>query len=597
MSNQDGTRREPGTLTELFSRSVRMFAKRPAVSDDRRSFTYEELDAASGRLARRLQMLGVGDEDRVGIYMSRSVDVIVAVLGVLKAGAGYVAVDTRYPDARRDHMLRASGAKTVLVQSSWAERIHHLGLSAVVVDGDSEPADESAAVDVSPSNAASILFTSGSSGEPKGILLEHRNIVAFALNPSLPPLTPDDRMGQVSSLSFDAFHFEMWTTLARGGEIVVLPPVPELLATDIRRQLKRRRITVMLVPTMVLNHVVREDRDAFSSLRILCVGGDVLLPSAARELLTGEFTGRLYNLYGPAEITTACSGHQVSLADTEHDSVPVGRPLDGFTIYVMGPDGRPAGPDVVGEIYVGGPGVARGYLGPTALTEERFVGNPIPGGPPRLYRTGDLAQQGSDGTLEFVGRADRQVKIRGYRVEPGEVERTLRRCGDVRDAVVMAADGAGHEPRLVAFVEIEKPVTLEVVRNYAKASLPHFMVPSQFVAVAEVPANDHGKRDFDALRELLAQEDQRRADYAEPVGATERWLADAWGELLSVEAVGRNDDFFDLGGHSILAFRMRSRVERALGVSLAFGTLLEHSTLRELAARIDDVKRTSEPLA
>jgi amino acid adenylation domain-containing protein len=575
------------TLTGLFASSVRQFADRPAASDDEQTLSYAELDRRSSELAAQLYARGVQAEDRVGLYLDRSVDVFVAIVAILKAGAAYVAVDTRYPDPRRDLMFTHSGAKLVVTRPEWRPRLAHLDVnvlefrSAPSVD-DQPPFDTA----VAPDQAASVLFTSGSSGAPKAIVLEHRNVVSFAVNRSLPTLTPADRTGQISSLSFDAFHFEMWTTLARGAEIVVLPAVPELLAAGFRAELARRAITAMLVPTMVVNHVVREDRDAFAPLRILQAGGDVLLPSACRDLLDGRFAGELYNLYGPAEITTACTVQRVTEVEARLDSVPIGHALDGVTIHLLSPERQPVRPGDVGEIYVGGPGVARGYLDAPDLTDERFVASPFPTGPTRLYRTGDVARERPDGGLEFIGRVDNQVKVHGYRVEPGEVESALRRHPQIHDAVVLPC-GEGTDRRLVSFVVLDGALTLKEVRGYAEATLPEYLAPSRYVALPEIPATEHGKRDMAALQELLDAHQRRHEGYSAPVTEAECYLAGVWEELLGVDRVGGTDHFFDLGGHSLLAFRVQNRVTRDLDVVLDYHTILDTPILADLAAEID----------
>ncbi|WP_431897553.1 non-ribosomal peptide synthetase [Micromonospora haikouensis] len=577
------------TLTELFAASVADFADRPAVTDPEQTLTYAELDRRSTALATLLHNNGVGAEDRVTLYLDRSVDLFVAIVAVLKSGAAYVTVDTRYPDARRDLMISNSGAKLVITRPGWQERLDHLPATplpyrstpvfAVVTGPAAVP---------TPGSAASVLFTSGSSGTPKAIVLEHHNLVFFATNPSLPQLSPEDRTGQISNVSFDAFHFEMWASLAHGAEVVVLPPVPELLAADFQREMRRRRITAMLVPTMVLNHVVREDRDAFAPLRVLQVGGDVVRPSACRDLLAGEFRGELYNLYGPAEITTACTAQRVTEVEAALGSVPIGRALAGASVRLLTPDLRPVAPGEVGEIYVGGPGVARGYLDAPELTDERFLPDPADPGA-RLYRTGDLARELADGSLEFVGRADDQVKIRGYRVEPGEVERGLRRHPDVHEAAVLPA-GEGNDRHLVAFVVLDGVTSLADLRRFAEAELPDFMVPSYFVTIGEIPASDHGKRDVAALQEMLAEHQSRQDRHTEPATETERYLADLWSGLLKVDRIGTQDDFFALGGHSLLAFRVQNRIKRELGVTVDYREILANPTVAGLAVAIDQAR-------
>ncbi|MBC3843061.1 non-ribosomal peptide synthetase [Streptacidiphilus sp. 4-A2] len=576
----------PDSLVELFARTVDRHPGRPAVTDRSRTLSYRELDLASDELAARLQQIGVGAEERVGVHLARSAEVFVAILGILKSGAAYVAVDTRYPEARRDLMLTLSGAKVVVTEPDRAPEIAHLGIDTVTAtaraaaDPDRPLHREAPPAD----RAASVLFTSGSSGVPKAVVLEHGNIVSFACNPELPRLLPQDRTGQISSLSFDAFHFEMWTTFACGAEVVVLPAVPELLAAGFQQQLRERGITAMLVPTMVVNHVVREDPDAFSPLRIVQVGGDVILPSSCRKLLGGGFQGQLFNLYGPTEITTACTVHRVTAQDAERDTIPIGRPSAGVSLQVLDPELAAVEPGTGGELYVGGPGVARGYLDRPDLTRERFVELPLPEGPGRFYRTGDLVRQREDGALEFLGRADDQVKIRGYRVEPGEVERTLRAFPGVHDIVVLP-HGDGAERQLVAFTVFETEPAGQLLRAFAEAQLPHFMVPSRFVVLPVLPTSDHGKRDLAALRALL---DTEQPSVPKQQGTdTVRYLIELWKELLETDQVGVDDGFFELGGHSLLAFRMQRRISRELGVELEPRTIINIATLGDLADEID----------
>jgi amino acid adenylation domain-containing protein len=576
-----------GTLIELFHTTAKRYPDGPAVVDGDTTVNYTEVDIASSAVARMLQNRGITLEDRVGVYLERSSDLYVTLLGILKAGAAYVAVDTRYPDARRDFMLVHSSAKVVVTDLRRAADLQHLGIEVVTVvgaEGDPDP------VEVAPATAASVLFTSGSSGEPKAVVLEHRNLVSFATNPGLPRLRPGERVGQISSVSFDAFHFEVWTVFADGACSVVLPPVPELLAADFQRQMRRHGIVAMLVPTMVVNQVVRADVDAFAPLRILQVGGDIILPSACRDLLAGEFRGEMFNLYGPTEISTACTAHRITAEDAESDTIPIGRPIDGVTVHVLDAGLSPVPAGQAGEIFVGGPGVARGYQDRPELTAERFLTLDHLGDPGRrFYRTGDLARRRADGVLEFAGRADRQVKIRGYRVEPEEVERGLRRHHDVHDAVVLP-DGEGDERWLIAFVALDEGLTIPVLRSWTEAELPDFMVPSRFVTLPEIPANGHGKRDSVVLQHLLAEHRRRSAGYAAPSTDTERYLADLWGELLGIERVGRDEDFFGLGGHSMQAFRMYRRIGRDLGVDLEFPVVIDAPVLSKLAQAIDELR-------
>jgi amino acid adenylation domain-containing protein len=574
------------TLVEAFADTAARYPDRPAVSDGTRSLSYAELDHRSSAFGLRLAGRGVRVEDRVVVHLPRSVDVFVAILGVLKAGAAYVPVDERYPDARRDLMIDNCGAALVVTSPSLARRLRAddravLEWHGELGDGPGTPL----AVGARPENAASVLFTSGSSGTPKAIVLEHRNLVSFATNPALPQLLPDDRVGQISSVSFDAFHFEAWCSLAQGAEVVVLPSLTDLLAADPHRALRRHRISALLVPTMAFNHLMREDREAFSSLRVLHTGGDVLLPAACRDLLSSQFKGQFVNLYGPSETTTASTAHPVTEVVPDGGSVPIGEPLDGTTAYVLDHDLALVEKGQIGELYLGGCGVARGYLGQPHLTASRFLPDPFAGPGHRMYATGDLARERPDGKLEFIGRADDQVKIRGYRVEPGEVERALCRHPEVREAAVLAA-GDGNDRWLVAFVASDEVLSPRKLRTFMQEVLPDYLVPSEFIAVPEIPATEHGKRDRDALGTLLLEHQRRRERHLPLEGEVERYLAQLWEDLLGAEHIGAGDDFFLLGGHSMLALRVQRNVRRDLGVRLEFRDVLDNGVLRDLAGVI-----------
>lgn len=366
-----------------------------------------------------------------------------------------------------------------------------------------------------------------------------------------------------------------------------MPSLSTLMGEDMERDLQRRRITAMLAPTMVVNHVVHEDRDAFAPLRVLHTGGDVLQPAACRELLAGGFTGEFRNLYGPAEASTACTGFLVNDLAEDADTVPIGAPLAGASVYVLDANLDAVDVGQVGEIHIGGTGVARGYLDQPVLTAERFLPDPFGPTGATMYATGDLARRRADGLLEFVGRADDQVKIRGYRVEPGEVERLLGRHPSITQAVVLAI-GADHDRHLVALVVLREAVPLNRLRAFAVAQLPTFMVPAVIIVVPEIPGNEHGKRDVRTLRAVAEEHLRRRANRVRPADPTQVYLAGLWEELLGVETVGATDDFFDLGGNSLLAFRAQRRIRRDLDVALDIRDVLDNSELAKLALRIDE---------
>jgi amino acid adenylation domain-containing protein len=572
-------------LLYLFEARVAVHPDAPAVSDENQMLTYAELDAAASAFAARLAAEGVGAQDRVAFHLARGVHVFVVILGILRAGAAYVAVDPRYPQVRRSLMIRDSRSEVMVVEPGSPGGGPVEGVRTIEFDIDAPSAETpSPAPVVGPDSAACVLFTSGSTGRPKAVILEHRNLTSFATDPALPLLGPGDRVAHVSNVSFDAFHYETWCAWAGGAEIVVMETMPVLLGRDLHRELRQRRITAMLVPSMALNHIVREDREAFNGLRVLCTGGDVLLPDTCRDLAASGFKGELYNLYGPTEATTACTIYHVVGLPDDADKVPIGRPLASAEVLVLDLQGCPVPDGVSGELHVCGAGVARGYLDRPDLTNERF--HPDPHRPGALmYATGDLAVRRADGLLEFLGRIDGQVKIRGFRVEPGEVERALERHPSVREAVVLPI-GSGQDRHLVALVVTDDQIPMAPLREHLAATIPDYMVPAVMARIDSIPVSENGKRDLDCLRQTAEAHARRRDEHCAPDGDVERYLAALWEALLSVEEVGATEDFFALGGNSLQAFRVVKRVREELGVQIEARDVLQYSELGQLAALI-----------
>lgn len=585
------------TLVELVARSAARFPGRIAAEDASGSITYAELERLSAILANHLARLGVTRGDRVALDLRRTVQLPVAVLAVLKAGAAYLCLDSRDPQLRRSQMIARAEVGLVL-QSPQSPDVRPPGslCPSVVLDlTDLAAATESGPirpgavlVPPRPEDVAALIFTSGSTGEPKAVQLTQAGLTWFSTNSDLPRLEPGDRVGQISSPSFDAFHYEMWHAFASGACLVFLPHLPQMLASGVRQVIQEQRVTATLVPTMAFNHIVQADPEAFTGVRALGVGGDVLSVPAVRRLFSGRFDGVLYNLYGPAEITTACTVHAVTAKDLDRTGIPIGLPLEGVEIQLIDDEGNPVPEGLPGEALVSGPGVSPGYFGDPDGTRERFRDEWAGESLRRTYRTGDVMRWHA-GVLEFSGRTDTAVKVQGHRVDTLEVERILGDHPGVVDVAVVVDASAVH-PRLCAALVLSGATTSDEVREVARARLPEYLIPTVFLAVNQIPANRNGKRDLDEISQWFDVDRERASRSAGETTGTEQELIGIWADLLRVEQIDSSDDFFLLGGNSVLLFRMKKVVQETMRADLSFRMLLAGSTLREVATLIDQAR-------
>jgi amino acid adenylation domain-containing protein len=566
----------------LVEEQARNAPERTALVVAQGEVSYGELDARANRLARHLIALGVGPETPVGVALERSPEMIEAFLAILKAGGAYMPLDPTAPRQRLAEMMEEAGAGLVLT----AERLE--------ADRDAIAARSAApmlpgACGEDSRGLACVLFTSGSTGRPKAVMVEHRSIVRLVRDGGFADLGPEQVFLQLAPPAFDASTLEIWGALANGGRLVV-PPAGPLSLDELGDLLARHAVTTLWL-TAGLFHEVAESRiGILRGVRQLLAGGDVLSPAAVNRVLA-ELPGcRMINGYGPTENTTFTCCHTVREPVPEGSSVPLGRPIGGTRVVVLDRRLQPVPLGVPGELWAGGAGLARGYLGRPGLTAERFAPDPDQPGE-RLYRTGDLVRwrgnpQG-DLALEFLGRIDRQVKIRGFRVEPGEIEAVLARHPAVtRAAVLVHGEGAGGR-RLVAFVVATEPAA--ELRSWLAERLPAYLVP-EIAVVSELPLNASGKVDRAALlREWEVQKDIKdikdsKDDKDTPRTPVEEVLAAIWADVLGVERVGLHDDFFTLGGHSLLATRALSRIVDALGTEIPLAALFETPTVAGLAA-------------
>jgi amino acid adenylation domain-containing protein len=451
-------------------------------------------------------------------------------------------------------------------------------------------------VDVGAESLAYVIYTSGSTGTPKGSLLTHRAFVRLVRGADYLQPGVGDRVGHAAAPSFDAATWEVWAPLANGATLVVIDRDDLLSPERLGALIRGKRLTTLFLTTALFSQVAHDAPDAFAPLRDLMTGGEAADPAAFRRVLEACRGTRLLHLYGPSENTTYSAWHEVRAVPAGATGVPIGGPVANTTLYVLDPALRPVPSGIPGELYVGGEGLSRGYLGRPALTAERFVANPFGGPGARMYRTGDRVRW-HGGELEFLGRADDQVKIRGFRVEPGEVEAVLHDHPDLGEAAVVAREDTPGDRYLAAYVAPAhgRTVSVAALREHLGGRLPAWMVPAVFVVLEALPRTPGGKVDRRALPAPDGGAAHHEPAFAAPATETEAAVAEIWREVLNLERVGATDDFFDLGGHSLKATRILTRVSARLGVELPVGVIFDHPTVRGIAARVDERRAASAP--
>ncbi|MET9265068.1 non-ribosomal peptide synthase/polyketide synthase [Amycolatopsis sp. NPDC004079] len=553
-------------VPELFEAQARRTPDAVALVTDEEQITYRELDVRANRLAHRLIEAGIQAEDRVAVLMNRSPELVVAELAIIKAGGAYLPLDLRAPAERLRLLLDEAEVTVLIADAAWlatAEEVH----TGAIITGESGATDTPPAVRVDPEQLAYVIYTSGSTGRPKGVSARHCDVVALAIDQRF---ARHDRILLHSQQAFDAATYELWVPLLNGGTVVLAPP-GDVDVETLGRSLTTHGVTGAFLTTGLFRLVAQESPEVFAGVREVWTGGDAVPAAALRRVQAACPDTLVADVYGPTETTTFATVHP--LPGEVPDVVPIGEPLDHTRVYVLDDDLRLAPPGAPGELHIAGAGLARGYLGRSGLTAERFVADPF--GPPgeRMYRTGDLVRWNDEGALEFVGRADEQVKIRGFRVEPSEIEAALGEHPGVEQAAVLAREDGGVK-RLVAYVVGETGGLAEFLGR----TLPDYMVPAAFVRLERFPVNVNGKLD----RQALPTPEFGARDHVAPRTERERAIAEIWADVLSVERVGATDDFFELGGDSILSMQVVSRARRA-GLELQPGDLFAHRTPAALA--------------
>jgi amino acid adenylation domain-containing protein len=594
------------SIAQLFEQQVERTPEAVAVVYEDQQLTYRQLNELANQLAHYLIEQGVRPSSRVGLCVERNLSMLVGLLGILKAGGAYVPLDPSHPRERLRYMLRDSTPLMVLSSPGAGEVMSSdsLGIAVMDLDADRQRWKGHSLENPSPpgltsSHLAYVIYTSGSTGQPKAVMIEQRAVVnlweSFARHVYGSDLN-SRRVTVNASLSFDA-STKQWTRLLSGDALIVIPQAIRVDAPAMLEYLRRQRVDVLDCTPTQLIRLLEEGRLAEQyAPRTVLIGGELIGPGLWHRLAQAQGT-RYINVYGPTEITVVATTAVIG----QHTHIPsIGRPIDNTQVYILDRHGQPVPVGVLGEIYIGGAGVARGYLNQPELTARRFVPDPFSAPGPhsarsgaRLYRTGDLGRYRSDGNIEFFGRNDDQVKLRGYRIELAEIEAQLRGCAGVREAVVVAREHVPGEKRLVAYVTAAADAQLQAgeLREALRTVLPEYMVPSAFVILESLPLTPNGKLD---RRALPAPEGAHSGTtYEAPEGEIEQALAEIWQRLLHVQRVGRHDNFFELGGHSLLTVSLMTRIQAVLNVRVSVASTFTSPTVAQMAQLI--VAKSSAP--
>jgi len=589
------------SIPDLFEERVRLRPASIALEWDAQTMCYGELDRQANQLAHFLREKGVGPEQVVGVRVDRGPRLIVALLAILKAGGAYLPLDGNNPRARLDYMLAESGVQVIVGEEKDAPLLAGAAADFVWLDRDAAsiaryPA-ESLPRETGPRHLAYVMYTSGSTGKPKGTGIEHRSVARLVKNTGYVSFSQDDVFLQFAPLAFDASTFEIWGSLLNGARLVLFPPHLPSLA-ELGQTIAGTGVTTLWLTAGLFHHMVDAHAGYLRGVRQLIAGGEALPIAMVRKALADLPHTLLVNGYGPTENCTFTCCHKISLDDAQGQSIPIGRPIANTQAYILDPQFGLTAPGLAGELYAGGDGLARDYRNRPDLTAERFLPNPFSAEPgARLYSTGDRARYRSDGAIEFLGRIDGQVKIRGFRIEMEEIEAVLAQHPSVRQGAAGVRESESGDSRIVAFVVLhpDAPPSLDGLREFLKSQLPTYMVPALILQRESLPLTSNGKVDRRALTSEQPAGTALETETPVPQSPIEEVLAGVWRELFRLPAVGRNDDFFSLGGNSLLAMQAISRIRDLLPAQLPLRAIFEHTTLAGLSAEIERLMRADAP--
>ncbi len=583
-------------IHELFEHQVEQYSNHIALNYENvetvliRSLQYDELNNRSNQLAHHLQKLGVNTEVVVGICAERSIEMIVGMLGILKAGGAYLPLDPNYPTERLNFMLKDSHAHVLLTQEKFAQHFEDFSNPIVDLNKDwgiiARESTPNLSSETTSDNLACVIYTSGSTGTPKGVAITHKAVNRLVCNTNYITITPDDKIAQVSNTSFDAATFEIWGALLNGAQLIGISKDIILSPREFASQLKQKDISILFLTTALFQKIARDVPQAFSNLKYLLFGGETIDPRWVKKVLEYNRSGsapQLIHLYGPTENTTFSSYYPIHELPSG-TSIPIGRPVSNSQIYILDANLQPVPIGVTGELYVGGDGLARGYINNLKLFHKSLFYNQ------NIYKTGDLGRYLPDGNIEFLGRIDNQVKIRGFRIELEEIETHLNQHPTVREAVVIVIEDIPGEKYLVAYIvpQPQQQATTNNLRAFLKQKLPEYMIPVAYVELESLPLTPAGKVNRHALPKIDTLNLNVEENYVAPQTPVEQVLVEIWANILTIgkQPIGVNDNFFELGGHSLLATQLTSRIRDIFHIDLPVRILFEAPTIASLAKYI-----------
>lgn len=594
-------------IHQLFAEKVQLYPDSIAVNFANEQLTYQELNTRSNKLAHHLQKSGVCSDVLVGICISQSIEMIVGLLGILKAGGTYVPLDPSYPQERLNFMLEDAQVSVLLTQENLLKHFEGFSKPIISIDKDweiiTQKKQDNPESDLNSDNLAYVIYTSGSTGKPKGVAVPHKAVNRLVCNTNYIKFSPSDKIAQASNASFDAATFEIWGALLNGAQLVGITKDVTLSPHEFALQLREKGINILFLTTALFQQIARDVPQAFTSLRYLLFGGETVDKRWVKKILKHGTPKHLIHVYGPTENTTFSSYYYVQDLPLA-TSFPIGRPITNTQTYILDVHLQPVPIGVTGELYMGGEGLAREYLNRTELTAKNFITHSFSNKPKaRLYKTGDLARYLPDGNIEFLGRIDNQVKIRGFRIELSEIEAVLNQHPAVRETVVIVGEDVPDDKYLVAYVVLnQEQIAMQEVQGFAsllrqflKEKLPEYMVPSAYVILESLPLTHNGKVDRRALPmpDTISFNNQ---DYVAPRSQVEKLLAQIWAKVLGKEQVGIHDNFFELGGHSLLATQLTSRIRDTFQIDLPVRNLFEAPTVEQLSRYIDTIYWTAKAM-